>query len=131
MSCIFAHTRAHIISAPLAKYVIGNKSRFRFSHEFQHVPIETINRLFNDESFFVQVRQTMKKSFFVSKAFDYLFRPIQLAHLSIYGFFTHYESVALTKSKTKTNNTRPILRLLLNIRIINRGDYASTSILLF
>ena len=61
LSCVFAHTRAHIIiSAPIANYLIRNKSCFHFSHNFEFVPIKTVSRIINDAPFLLQVCQQGK-----------------------------------------------------------------------
>ena len=36
---IITHCQAHIISAPLARYIVTNGSRFKFSHDFSYIPI--------------------------------------------------------------------------------------------
>jgi hypothetical protein len=104
LSCVFAHTRAHIISAPMAKYLIRNKSRFRFSHNFEFVPIETVSRIINDAPFLLQIRQQGKRAFFSSRALDYLYRPVELETLSMYAFFSHYESVNNNKKNASSSS---------------------------
>jgi hypothetical protein len=103
LSCVFAHTRAHVMSAPMAKYLIRNKSRFRFSHNFEFVPIETVSRIINDAPFLLQIRQQGRRAFFTSRALDYLYRPDQLEQISMYEFFSSYESV--NNNRKNANST--------------------------
>ena len=104
----FRTYRAHIISAPLANYLVKNKSRFRLSHEFQLIPLETMNRIFSDEAFSLQIQHHNKKAFFVCKAFDYIYRPRTLQQISMYEFFSHYESVGLQIKGKK--GSHPVLQ---------------------
>jgi hypothetical protein len=99
MSCVFAHTRAHTISAPMARFLIRHKNRFLFSHEFMPIPLDTLLRIITDKPFYVRIHQRPKHAFFVSKAFDYLYRPQILENISVYEFFLHYESVNIKHNK--------------------------------
>ena len=38
-------TTSHVVSAPLASYIVRNGSRFRFSHDFVHLPLTKLCNL--------------------------------------------------------------------------------------
>ena len=101
LSCVFSHTRAHVISAPLARYLIKNNSRFVFSHRFVHIPLATFNNVLLGKKFEVTLRNTNGFATLNSRVINYIFRPKCLENVSVYDFFTSYDVVRVNKQKTK------------------------------
>ena len=40
LSSIYAHTSSNVLSATMARKLLSNGGRFRFSHEFLHIPLK-------------------------------------------------------------------------------------------
>lgn len=46
---IYTHTSAHIIAAPMAHYVAKTGSRFHYSHDTWHLPVDGLMRSMKNE----------------------------------------------------------------------------------
>ena len=102
LSAVFSHTRAHVISAPLARFLIKHNSRFLFSHQFVHVPLTTFNNALMGRSFQVNLRNVNGFATLNARVFNYIFCPKSLEHLSVMEFFTQFD-VVVPKKRGKAN----------------------------
>ena len=87
-------TKGYVISAPMAKYLVLNGSRFRSSHQFESVPLW---QLLKEEEAAATVRFQNGKSFLTSKRDNYLYRPAALESLNVYDYFARFTCVSKTK----------------------------------
>ena len=101
MSCVYAQTRAHIISAPLARFLIKTDSRFIFSHDFTFIPLQNFNKYVMNKTFTANLRVGKSFATVTSKILDYIYRSKDLEDLNVYEFFSHYESVNHTVAKKR------------------------------
>ena len=98
-----AHQSTNIIGPALAAYLTRNKSRFIFSHETIWCPLLDIKALLHGDAAFVSIQHTNNKTPFLQcVALHYLCRPLELEDLTVYDFFSEYEVVRCTGSKTRT-----------------------------
>jgi hypothetical protein len=80
-------TSSHIVSAPLASYLIRNESRFGYSHDFGY--------LFSDCFFKRQMNELILSAvdgevFTTSFVANYIFRPLELESTSLFDFISNY-----------------------------------------
>jgi len=97
-----AHSSSNIISAWLAKHLIHQRSRFRFSHEFRNIPHFSIqDELFNGNSRWRQLKSCCGKYYIDSSALQYLHRPASLESLCLTDFVLHYHVARKTEANKK------------------------------
>lgn len=95
---ILSCTTDYVLSAPLAKYLIANDSRFLCSHEFTNLPFYDFKKGNSTEA---KLHVTKNSRAFISSARDtYLFRPNILHSLSTSEYYSKY----MTKNKSKKKN---------------------------
>lgn len=93
LSAVLSHTSAHVVSAPMAWFIVRNQSRFLFGHDSAYIGLEgflgkqtTSPLMFNNQH-----------SFLLDKVKDYVFRPMELVDVSLYDFVMNYVVVNRTK----------------------------------
>ena len=95
MGAVIVGTTEHVVSAPMASYLVRNQSRFRYSHDFQYVPVrETIDILMNNltrDDLEMNVMGHNKGCFLSNQALHYIHRPKELNHMFMKEFFEEYE----------------------------------------
>ena len=90
---MFAHTESHIVSAPMAKFIVQNDGRFKKSHETVFTPFNAfINKTFQSARVAVHGNNT----YLDKVANDYLHRPDELEDLNLFSFFSQYSSRSRT-----------------------------------
>ena len=79
MGAVHKVTTTHVVSAPLTSYILRNGSRFKFSHDFVHMPLIKLCNLDNNiEDYVLQTDENEEgetKKFFSSAISDYICRP--------------------------------------------------------
>lgn len=105
----FAHQSNNVVGAQMASYLTRNKSRFYFSHTFSWCPLRDLLKLVNDEQISVTVTFTQYSAYYRSLSLNYLCRPLQLEHVSVYDFYSKYEVVTVT-----SNNKDSLLHFIAN-----------------
>ena len=101
----FAHSSSNVISAWLAKYLINERSRFKFSHEFRNVPHFSLQEeIIHHESKWRQLKQYDGVLYIDSPALQYLHRPVSLENTSLTDFVLNYHIA----KKSKDNEERMI-----------------------
>lgn len=92
LSAVFAHTKAHVTSAPMAWYITQYGGRFLFSHDSTYVPLNA----YMGEKSYQKVTVVGKSLYVVNKMAEYECRPVELENVSLYDFFMYYEIVKET-----------------------------------
>ena len=93
MGAVIVGTSEHVVSAPMASYLVRNQSRFQFSEEFAYIPIREVVELLesNGRDLKLSVQGHTKGCFYSSQALHYLHRPKNIAeHMSMMDFFQEY-----------------------------------------
>ena len=93
LGAVLANSSAHVISAPLASFIIHEGSRFIKSHDTVTMPIPA----FFKQQLDVKLELRGKRSYFNNLLFNYQYRPTSLEHLCAYDFFEQYEMTRLKK----------------------------------
>jgi hypothetical protein len=92
---ILSCTKDYVLSAPLAKYLIANDTRFLCSHEFTNIPFYDFK---NGNSTEAKLHVNKNNKAFISSSRDtYIFRPTILSSMSTSDFYAKY----MVKSKSK------------------------------
>ena len=109
MGAVIVGTSEHVVAAPMAAYLVRNNgSRFKFSHEFQYVPIrEMIAYLMGDYDYNnlnMSVLNHDDGCFLSNQVLCYLCRPIELEDLSMIEFFEEWETVRSYKWNDKEDD---------------------------
>ena len=105
----FAHNRRNVLNAPLASFLLRNKSRFYFSHEFTYCPLKDVMRLHRQRKVDSILKVTQDgKTFFENQALHYLCRPKQTEEESLYSFFEIYK-VTWCGKKSKDEDVLPFI----------------------
>lgn len=101
MGSALANTNAHIVSAPMATWLVRNDSRFGFTNEFQYVSIKIFAQgNFND----LVLTSNYKGSVLVkSQVANYIFGPQELHDMCVYDFFSKYVTTMSKKVSIKIN----------------------------
>ena len=95
----FTRHEPNIVGAPLASYLIRNKSRFVFSHDFQFVPIWDTETLLNGSSVKLFLMSGKSGSYCSNSAYDYICRPEACEDLSMFEFMEGFEVVRQRPTK--------------------------------
>jgi len=100
-SAIVAHSKANIVSAPLARHLVIHGSRFHFSHEFAKLPIHAFARFAQG----LEVGHFLRKhkNIFIPRSMvsDYAHRPTSLSQLNVWDFVSNYKVEGITKENEK------------------------------
>jgi hypothetical protein len=97
MGTALVATSEHVVSAPMAAYIVRNQSRFRCSHPFKYVPAKDIADLIEEKGgdLRMSVMGHYKGAFLSNDALHYLHRPESLEDLSLVEFSEDYETVRI------------------------------------
>ena len=109
----FAHNKTNVISPPLASYLIRNKSRFYFSHEFTFSPLNSLIRIHDNKS--VDANVVLNKdgsTHFENQALNYLNRPTEFEMHSLKDFTEKCEVRKMPKKKAKKKDDNPIYAMI-------------------
>ncbi len=94
-----AKSCTHVVSAPLAWYLISKHSRFRFSHEFQHCNLHNFEDIAEGKPVKCFLTgQNKEKMVLTHTAVEYLNRPDDLEDLSVYQYLENYKAMNFTRS---------------------------------
>ena len=94
---IIADCQSHIISGPLAWYIMRNGSRFRFSHKFTFIPIHSFHNWVVGQPIEYSLQRHEHTYLKRSLVYNYIYRPIELNDVSLWDFASRYEVVRLTQ----------------------------------
>jgi hypothetical protein len=94
LGAVLANALAHVISAPLAAFIVHEGSRFVKSHDTVTLPMPA----FFKKQLDVKLEYRGKRSYFNNLLFNYQFRPKSLENISAYEFFEQYEMTPLKKN---------------------------------
>ena len=88
----FAHNKKNVISPCFASYLLRNKSRFHYSHEFKYCPLRDVVRIHNKEdiSGMLKYAEEGTEQYFENQALDYLCRHEELEDDSLAVFTNLY-----------------------------------------
>ena len=90
----FIHNSYNVVSSPMARYLVRNKTRFAYSHRFVFIPANDIFKILSGESLRMNVRSSRNgKKFLENTAFHYIYRPTALKHLDPVSFYSQYKIV--------------------------------------
>ena len=98
MGSVIVGTCEHVVSAPMAAYLVRNQSRFRFSVKFKYIPVREAIDIITKRS----TRDTVKMSvmghsegcFLTSEALNFIHRPSKdFEDCCLVNFFQDYEVV--------------------------------------
>ena len=96
-------TNSHVCSATMASYLLRNKSRFHFSHDFAYVNLTHFDT--DDIQNYVMNSDNDGVPFMHSYVSDYIHRPEQLEDVCLYDFFSLY-TVRKTKGNERNTSTK-------------------------
>ena len=85
---IYTHTSAHIIAAPMAHYVAKTGSRFHYSHDTWHLPVDGLLRTVRGEKMQMTFRSVDGKQVPYHSSMHLFHRSEQLKHLCAYQFYS-------------------------------------------
>jgi len=125
-------TSAHIVSAPLASYLIRNESRFGYSNEFAYI---FTDGFFKDELNELSLSAVDGQVFMTSFVANYRFRPQALEDTNLYDFVCNYivarrsnESLAwVGESHPSRDHLAVKKRKTAVVPIINWMDFVNTA----
>jgi hypothetical protein len=103
LGAVLANSAAHVISGPLAAFIVKQKSRFVKSHESVTMPIPALFKKQVD----VKLEYRGKRSYFNNLLFNYQYRPSSLEDLCVYEFFQKYEMKRLTRKNPNILRFKP------------------------
>ena len=89
LSAVLAHTQGHVVSAPMAWFIMRRGSRFLFSNDFGYVCLDAMLGR-TTASRIARVAGT-SSVFLDNKINDYVFRPQELEHVNLYDFIALFD----------------------------------------
>jgi hypothetical protein len=98
LAASFAHQKTNVVSAPMASFLIRNKSRFIMSHKSVWCPLKDIEALLNGCNTCATVMHHGKTPFFQSYALHYLCQSTELEDVDAHDSFSLYEVVRATSN---------------------------------
>ena len=98
MGAAIVGTSEHVVSAPMASYLVRNQSRFKFSEKFKYIPVREAVQLItkaSSEGLEMSVMPHDSGCFLSSEALNYLLRPMtrEFNDLCMVDFFKEYEII--------------------------------------
>ena len=98
LNAVLTNTSNHVISAPLAHYILNHGSRFRFSHTFGLIPWMDLFQG-NAARFRLLADTYSDAPYLLALAYDYWYHPKELEGLSAHEFYTSYEKTSLKNDR--------------------------------
>ena len=81
-------TNCHKVAAPMAAYLVKNKSRFHYSHDFKYVNLSDFE---NEKISDFDIRSDSNNiPFLKSEVANYLYRPTKLKNMCLYDFLCDF-----------------------------------------
>jgi hypothetical protein len=96
---IYTHTSGHIVGAPMAHYNAINESRFTYSHEASYLPVHGLEGIIENQQVSMQFRNIKGKQVTFHKALNYLYRPLELAYMYCYKYYSETEYMNMKEAK--------------------------------
>ena len=105
IGAVLMATNAHVVSAPMASFLIRNRSRFEFSHEFQFVCLsDFIKEASSDYAIGTNEEGT---PYIKSSVANYTMRPKELEDVCLYDFISEYFVGPKTSKTMKWHGDHP------------------------
>ena len=98
LAVAFVLHSSSVIGAPLAAYLVRNKSRFILSHQTRWCPLLDIEKIIMNKPFVRYLIKTRAGTYMTNDAMDYLCRPNTIVYESM-SAFEFYQSVEVLRSK--------------------------------
>ena len=102
MGSVIVSTCEHVVSAPMAAYLVRNQSRFRWSVNFKYIPVNEVLSVLDKQrdSIKMSVLGHSRGCFLTNEALHYLHRPKSqhFEKMSMVEFFQDYEIVRSDKA---------------------------------
>lgn len=105
----FTRHEPNIVGAPMASYLIRNKSRFIHSHQFHWVPVWDIETLLSGGTVKRYLQNGKYGSYFSNSAYDYICRPEECENISLFEFINNCDVVR--QRPTKENGLMKFLEV--------------------
>ena len=107
MGTTMMNTNTHVVSAPMATYLVRNGSRFEYANEFQYISVKSFLSGCLDD--IILTSNYKGSTFLKSLVANYLCRPLELKDTSVYDFFSKYSSTKGKKTTKKPLSFRKII----------------------
>ena len=101
MGAAIVATSEHVVSAPMAAYLVRNQSRFKCSHRFKYVPVRELIEVLSNTSSNPNIGMTVMEHdtgcFLTNDSLHYMYRPNTLEDICLFDFSKQYETVRTPK----------------------------------
>ena len=112
LSGLNAHTTANILSATMAHVLLGEESRFTFSHEFDNIPLQHLmdwyDKNFDELTFRLRTIRNENDNYeSVQDLFinDIIYRPTELESICVYEQIQDFKKQKISKNKKKKSTS--------------------------
>ena len=102
LMAVYRHSQSLVIAGPMAHYLAIHESRYRFSDDFEYLPIGPLSKMIRGEKVsmnFSLIGKNQRKAY--CRAMDYLFRPADLEDYCPYEFWSSI--LVTTKNEARKN----------------------------
>ena len=135
MGTTMMNTNTHVVSAPMATYLVRNGSRFEYANEFQYISVKSfLSGCLND---IILTSNYKGFTFLKSLVANYLCRSLELEEdTSVFDFFSKYSTTKgkkTTKKPMQLQENHPSFKHLLLVKsgtpvipVINYYDFSDT-----
>ena len=114
LGSVLLTTKAHVVSAPMASYLVRNESRFDYSDQFQYINIKSFAKGCADD--FILTGDYNGSAFLKSLVSNYLCRPQNmLKDLCVYDFFSFYST---SRNLKKNKKNKKVINLGKSIHLV-------------
>jgi hypothetical protein len=118
IGAVLLATSAHIVSAPMAAFLVRNDSRFGYSHGFAHCN----TKVFENASFGTSHLGSVDGNMFVkSSASDYALRPALLDRTPLYLFLSQFSVSRISKTTIRFTDARHLSKAELGINRLTKS----------
>jgi hypothetical protein len=83
----------------MARYLAIFGSRFRFSHNYAFMTVHALEAILKGTSITMQMRNLHGKKVDFHKAFNYLYRPIEMEEMSLYAYYCETKFIMISEAK--------------------------------
>ena len=106
MGAALVATSEHVVSAPMASFLVRNESRFKCSHLFKYVPVREIIEIMTDpRNVSSSIMEHDKGCFYNNDSLQYLQRPSLLNDIPLIDFCEQWEAVRTPKPDEEDRET--------------------------
>jgi hypothetical protein len=83
----------------MAHYNAINESRFTYSHEASYLPVHGLEGIIENQQVSMRFRNIKGKQVTFHKALNYLYRPLELAYMYCYKYYSETEYMNMKEAK--------------------------------